>query len=302
MSRIALIGYGTWGKAMLKVVSHVTSNKEIIIYTRQNISSVLESIESNHEKISITNDLIEALEKSDVSIIATRAQEVSNLVVELERSSRSFKDCVITSKGFSANGNLLSDEVNHYVSGDLAILSGPNFASEIVADKITLCTIASSNPIKFKRLFDSDNFKAETCDDMVGVQVCSILKNIFAIGCGIVAGAFNSENTKAAFITKTFSELMLLIEKFGGKKETIYTAAGVGDLILTCYSKISRNHEFGYKFITDSLQGDIGTVEGLASLEILQSKFEGISTLCTGIYDLLHKRINIEEFGKIIIS
>ena len=94
----------------------------------------------------------------------------------------------------------------------------------------------------------------------------------------------------------------MLIESFGGKKETIYTAAGIGDLMLTCYSRTSRNNEFGYKFITNSLEEEIGTVEGLASLEVLQSKFGYVSPICKGIYDLLHKKINVEEFGKVIIS
>jgi glycerol-3-phosphate dehydrogenase (NAD(P)+) len=304
MSKIALIGYGTWGKAMLKVMSSVKTNNEIIIYSRQDVEFVLESARNitNERKVAVTNNLVEAIEKSGVSVIATRAQEVSNLISELEKHGKKFKDCIITSKGFSANGSLLSDEINDFVSGDLAILSGPNFASEIAEDKITLSTIASTNAIKFKKLFDSNNFKTETCDDIIGVQVCSILKNIFAIGCGIVVGAFNSENTKAAFITKAFRELKILIESFGGQKETIYTVAGIGDLMLTCYSRTSRNHEFGYKFITNSLGEEIGTVEGLSSLEVLRSKFGGNAPLCKGIYDLLHKKINVEEFGRIIIS
>ena len=149
---------------------------------------------------------------------------------------------------------------------------------------------------------NSPNFKVEICEDIIGVQVCSILKNIFAMGCGIVFGAFQSDNMKAAFMTKAFNELLYIVESFGGKRDTIYTSAGIGDLILTCYSTTSRNHEFGRKFITNTLDNDIGTVEGYASLMLLEKRLDQKMPLCKAIYDLLSKAISKDEFGKIILG
>ncbi len=305
MSKISLIGYGSWGKALLKVIAEVESNTSIVLYTRQEKSFVRSSVQEitqNYKKVSITNDLSDVFNGSDISVIATRAQEVSNLVSDVQNLGKKFNSCVITSKGFSVDGNLLSYVVNDIVNDDIAVLSGPNFASEIIAGKLTISTLASVNPEKFKNIFNSPNFKVEICEDIIGVQVCSILKNIFAMGCGIVFGAFQSDNMKAAFMTKAFNELLYIVESFGGKRDTIYTSAGIGDLILTCYSTTSRNHEFGRKFITNTLDNDIGTVEGYASLMLLEKRLDQKMPLCKAIYDLLSKAISKDEFGKIILG
>ena len=304
MNKIALIGYGSWGKALLKIITQVASQPSIVLYTRQDKDLVYQSLKNitKNQNIFITDEISDVFD-SDVVVIATRAQEVSTLVLNVKKLGKKFDSCIITSKGFSADGALLSDTVSDIISNDIGVLSGPNFASEILADKLSVSTLASLNPDKFKSIFDSKNFKVEICEDIIGVQICGILKNIFAMGCGIVYGAFESDNTKAAFMTKAFNELSYVIERFGGKKETIYTSAGIGDLILTCYSSTSRNHEFGRKFATNTLDdSDIGTVEGYSSLMMLQKQLNHKMPLCKAIHDLLTKAISKDDFGKIILQ
>ncbi len=303
MNKVSLIGYGSWGKALLRIMTQVESPSSIVLYTRQEKDLVelsMEQITAN-KNIFITNNLSDVC-NSDVVVIATRAQEIANLVLNVQTLGKKFNSCIITSKGFSADGALLSDTISDIVYHDVAVLSGPNFASEILADKLSVSTLASLNPDRFKNIFDSKNFKVEMCEDIIGVQICGILKNIFAIGCGIVCGAFESDNTKAAFMTKAFNELLYIIESFGGKRDTIYTAAGIGDLILTCYSPTSRNHEFGRKFITNTLDNDIGTVEGYSSLMMLKKKLNDKMPLCKAIHDVLIQAISKDDFGKIILQ
>ena len=294
MNKISLIGYGSWGKALLKLISIANPKAEIILCTRQNISNI-------EPRILITDDIVQAA-TADITIIATRAQEISRIVSTFNEHAIKANTVIITSKGFSNDGKLLSEAISNSILGDVMMLSGPNFASEILNDKLTIATLAGVNAIQYKALFETDFFKVQLCNDIIGVQVCSIMKNVFAIGCGIVFGGFNSDNTKAAFIIKAFNELIAIIEIFGGSSSTIYTPAGIGDLILTCYSNNSRNYEYGEKFIKQIPESEINTVEGYGSLMILQRYFNEKMLLSKGIYDLLNHQISLKEFGQIILS
>jgi glycerol-3-phosphate dehydrogenase (NAD(P)+) len=240
--------------------------------------------------------------KVDIGVIATKAQEVRNLVVSMLDKDLKLQNCIVSSKGFSESGELLCDIVQEVVTDDVGIIAGPNFASEVLNEKLTFATIASSNPEKFKEIFHGEKFKIEICNDIVGVQVCSIMKNIYAIGGGIVSAAFESENTKAAFITVAFNELMQAIQMFGGEKETIYTSAGIGDFILTCYSENSRNHAFGKNFVHQASDSNPTTVEGYGSLLRMPTAFRERLPLCKGIYRLLNGEVSIEEFERILTT
>lgn len=296
MSKIVLFGFGHWGKALLKVIKA----DQISIYTRQDEVVVRPIIEAMSIKnVMLLKDL-DGLANMDVGIIATKAQEVGALVDRMSEKNLKLKNCIVSSKGFSESGKLLCDVVQRVVTDEVAIIAGPNFASEVLSGKLTFATIASNNAEKFKAIFHSKEFKVELCNDVIGVQVCSIMKNIYAVGCGIVAAAFGSENTKAAFITMAFNELMRAIQIFGGNKETIYTSAGIGDFILTCYSQHSRNHAFGQNFITRAAEHNARTVEGYGSLIRMPRDLREELVLCQGIYRLLHDEMSLEEFAQII--
>lgn len=304
MNEICLIGYGNWGKALLKVMSESDEPSQIVVCTNQDRELVRKSIEEifgGLKGIEVSNDLSSAFDKTVV--IAKRAKDLERLTTEVENLGGKFQNCIITSKGFVQGGDLPNNVIKNLVEGEIAVLSGPNLASEILAGKAAVSTLASHlSSERFKKIFDGKNFRVETCSDIIGVQVCSILKNIFAIGLGIISGAFESENMKAAFIIRAFKELMEAIELFGGKKETAYTASGLGDLILTCYSRSSRNHDFGYRFITSTENEEIGTVEGYNSILVLEDKLDRSFPLCRAVGDIIKKNISLEEFKELILS
>lgn len=302
MNDIGLIGFGSWGKALLKIIEKNAQN--IIVYSRQEHRVILKEVQSivkNYDNIIISNDLKFICNHSDVCILSTRAQEVSNLVNEMQKESLVFSNCIVTSKGFARNGDLLCNEVQNVVQYDVGILAGPNFASEIMQDKASISTLAINNFHQFQKIFNGENFQVQHSDDIIGVQVCSIMKNIYAIGCGIIFAAFKSDNIMAAFITKAFSELMQAIEMFGGNKLTVHTAAGIGDLILTCYSKTSRNHMFGERFVSNGMISEIETVEGYSSLIMLNESLRKKLSLCNALYDLLNQEMTISDFKHTIM-
>jgi len=291
MSKVGIIGFGKWGKAMTKVL--YDSGNDVIVYTRQNY----DQFKDEYISISFSNNLTEVIGFADFVIIATKASEVEDLVKSIKERGLLMRNCIITSKGFSSDGRLLSDILYDVVLDHIGVLSGHNFASEIIDCKLTLSTLSSNIP----DIFFNNRFKIERCDDVIGLQVCSIMKNIYAIGCGIIVAAFNSENTKAAFLTIAFHELFLAIELFGGVRETAYTAAGLGDLVLTCYSTHSRNHMFGEMFVR-GLSDDGATVEGYGSIIKMKDDIRVRLPLCNAIYELITKKINLEAFQMFLIN
>jgi glycerol-3-phosphate dehydrogenase (NAD(P)+) len=286
--KVGVLGFGKWGKALAQVISD--SGNDVIVYTRQNCNELIKS----HCGFSFSNDLSEIVTACEVSVITTKASDIENIVTELKKNNLKIKTSVISSKGFSNNGEILSNILNE-VSVNVAVIAGPNFAHEIMEKKVTVATLAGDVP----DIFSNSYFRIERSNDIIGLQVSSVMKNIYAIGCGIVAAAFQSENTKAAFITMAFNELITAIELFGGMRETAYKACGLGDLVLTCYSRSSRNHIFGERFASSSIDS-FETVEGYSSLMKIKGEVRDILPLCNAIYKVITGKINLKQFTEIL--
>lgn len=130
----------------------------------------------------------------------------------------------------------------------IAALAGPSFAKEVVMGVPTAVSLAGNNKDFLESLshrFNSDNFHVYLNADLIGVQLCAVVKNVMAIAVGISDGLGFGTNTKCALITRGLSEMGNLCEKLGGKRETAMSLAGVGDLVLTCTDNQSRNRRFG---------------------------------------------------------
>jgi glycerol-3-phosphate dehydrogenase (NAD(P)+) len=285
MNKVGVLGFGSWGRALSKVL--YDAQNDVMVYSRQSC----EKLKEENIALSFSNDLSEVIRFADFVVITTKASDVLALVEQMKEKDLVIKNCIITSKGFNDDGRLLSDVLSDVVIGEVGVLAGPNFASEIIDCKLTLSTLSSNIP----DIFSNAQFKIERCADIIGLQVSSVIKNIYAIGCGIIVTAFDSENTKAAFLSIAFHELLCAIELFGGVHETAYTAAGLGDLVLTCYSKNSRNHMFGEMFARGIYDNTV-TVEGYSSIMRLRSDIRDKLQLCDVIYRFLNHQINLDEF------
>ena len=152
-----------------------------------------------------------------------------------------------------------------------AIISGPTFATEVARDYPTMVTIASTNTEFAKQLAErmhSNNFRAYTSEDVIGVQVGGSVKNVLAIAAGIADGLGFGANTRAAIITRGLNEVMRLGIALGGQRETFMGLSGLGDLVLTCTDDQSRNRRFGLalgcgKSLEDALATIDQVVEGV---------------------------------------
>jgi glycerol-3-phosphate dehydrogenase (NAD(P)+) len=163
--------------------------------------------------------------------------------------------CIILSatKGLETTSNqrmteILEDELPSTLRNTLAVLSGPNLAKEIAIGMPASTIIASNNKDvaqQTQHLFNSNTFRVYTNDDVVGVELGGSLKNIIAIGAGISDGLGYGDNSKSAFINRGLVEITRLGMALGAKPLTFSGLAGLGDLVATCYSTLSRNRYFG---------------------------------------------------------
>ncbi len=221
--------------------------------------------------------------------------------------------CLVT-KGIEENtGKFISQIAEEELSTkNICMLSGPSIAKELAnGSKIGMVVASNSNYAKLtvKVCMENEDIIINSIDDIMGVQVASAAKNVFAIFCGILDGKKETDSLRAAVLSKLIVDLKDIIITFGGKEETLFSYAGLGDMLLTCMSDKSRNYTFG-KLIGENMtpnkalkEMNAKTVEGLSTLEILylmlkdkNIKIKSISTL----YEIIYKGKNIENILKSI--
>lgn len=270
---ISILGGGSWGLALAFVLNNnnvpvkvwARDEKQVDLFNREHISKYFDSFVFP-SFIKMTSSIDEALSNSDTLVLSVPVKATVGLVESIKDKIHD-KNVVLTAKGLD-NGEILSERLKPYISSlKLSVLSGPSFASEVIQKKTTCVVIASENSDLSKELqndFSSDFFRVYTSDDVIGVELCGALKNVYAIGSGFLDGKKVGYNTKASYLTRSLHELGNIVLNRGGKETTLLGLSGIGDLILTCTSPTSRNYSFGYKFNGDTTTAH--TVEGLYTL------------------------------------
>ncbi len=219
-------------------------------------------------------------------------------------------------KGFELSTGKLPHQVAAEVLGPdfpVAVLSGPTFAKEVGAGLPTAMTIAS-NDNDFARTLavaiSSDNFRAYTSDDIVGVEVGGAVKNALAIGAGMSDGLGFGANTRIALINRGLVELMRLGVALGAKKETFMGLAGMGDLVLTCTDNLSRNRRMGLalaagKSVAEAQEEIQQVVEGVKAAKAVHDVAEQLGIempIVNQVYRILYEGIEPREAVEALMS
>lgn len=260
--RIAVLGGGSWG-ATLAVHLHAKGNKVVLweYYSefaarldRERIHPYLPHLEIPRE-IPITSRLEEAIRGSTVLVFAVPSQAMRNTAKEAERAGPS-PDAILVSaaKGIENNtlcrmSEILAQELPAF-GGRIAALSGPTHAEEVSRKVPTSAVVAGSNEELCRRiqdLFAAPWFRLYTNPDVTGVELGGALKNVIAIAAGICDGLGLGDNTKAALLTRGLAEITRLGVSLGASASTFLGLSGMGDLIVTCLSRHSRNRLLGEK-------------------------------------------------------
>ena len=255
--RVGVISAGGWGTALAIAANRAGS--KAMLYTANN--NVLESIVQKRSNdtylpgifiepsILVTNSLAEVCD-NDIIILSVPSQYVRSTCIGLSDHIEESKPIVIATKGIERVSLSLMSDVLAVVlpKNPVAILSGPNFASEVGRGLPTATTIACEDKNLANQLVFSlggKYFRPYHTDDIIGTQIGGAVKNVIAIACGIALGRGFGENARAALITRGINEMARLCIAVGGRQETLMGLSGFGDLVLTCGSAVSRNMSLG---------------------------------------------------------
>ena len=259
--RAAVIGAGSFGTSLASVLGG--KGIEVRLWGRD--PSLVQALAEKHENpkylpgmrlpatIRGTTSLAEALEGVELVVAATPSHAAREVFKEADGMVPVGVPIVTASKGIEEGTLLVPTEVLESVLPEkyhpyLAVLSGPSFAKEIVAGYPTAVTVAASWTRIARRVqeaFTAPTFRCYTSNDVVGVQLGAALKNVMAIGSGIIDGLGLGHNARAALVTRGLAEMTRLAVARGGSPVTLSGLAGLGDLALTCYGELSRNRTVG---------------------------------------------------------
>ena len=259
MAKVSIIGAGSWGTALAWMLNR--NGHEVTIWSI--IPAEVEMLKNDREhrdklpgvhlpeNIRITGDLKQAVMDREVLVLAvpsvytrSTAHSMSIYVSEGQRIVNVAKG--IEEKTLFTLSDIIEEEIPQ---ADVAVLSGPSHAEEVGRGLPTTCVIGAHTKKTaeyLQNIFMNEAFRVYTSPDMLGIELGGALKNVIALAAGIADGLGYGDNTKAALITRGMTEIARLGMKMGGKLETFSGLSGIGDLIVTCASKHSRNRRAGY--------------------------------------------------------
>lgn len=309
--KIVVLGSGGWGIALAMSANNnghnVTlwspfENEVLEIATNRESKKLLKGVKIP-ENINITTNF-DVVEGSDLTVIATPSIAVREIAKKLGTVSNP-GIIVNVAKGLE-NSSLkrLSVVISEEVSAPVVVLSGPSHAEE-VARKVPTSLVASSSShsaaAKVIEAFAGDCLRLYSNDDTVGVEMGGALKNIIAVAAGACDGLGLGDNTRAALITRGLTEIARLGVALGAKERTFAGLTGLGDLVVTCTSKHSRNHRFGELIGTGvdvkAALDEVGTVEGYYATELAfkLAKRVGVEMPITAkCYDVLYNSADVK--------
>jgi glycerol-3-phosphate dehydrogenase (NAD(P)+) len=311
---IAVLGAGSWGTALALHLARLGNDTRLWGRNADEMQKLQSARENARylpgirfpDTLSATADLAQALQDVRDIMVAVPSHAFRASLQLLKPLTASNVRIVWATKGFEHGAQaLLSSVVTDEFSASTpqAVLSGPSFAKELAAGLPTAITLAA-NDIAFRTelatRLHSDRFRVYLSDDMIGVQVGGAVKNVLAVGAGMCDGLGFGANARTALITRGLAEITRLGLALGGKSETFYGMAGLGDLILTCTDNQSRNRRFGLALgqgkTPAQAQAEIGqVVEAASNAEevVLLARKLGIEMpISEQIYRILHDGID----------
>lgn len=209
------------------------------------------------EKIVIQPDLTKAVDKSDIVVLAVASAGVRDVCQKLKGNLSTTAVVINVAKGLET-GTLkrLSTVIKEELPNPVMVLSGPNLAVEILQNKPTASVIAGEDPdllTKFQKILTTNLFRIYTNSDIIGVELGGALKNIIAIASGFITAQNLGNNAKGAILARGMAEIIRLSIRLGARIETFLGLSGIGDLIATCSSELSRNYTVG-KWLGEGLE------------------------------------------------
>lgn len=321
---IAIFGAGSWGTALAMQLARAGNHINLWDINLEHLDDMAATRFNNRylpgipldEKIHIEPVLEKACVGADLFLIVTPSHVYREFLGKLKPFIKPDSHIIWASKGLEPDtGKLLHQVVSEELPLHpyVAVVSGPTFAIEVANNLPTAVTVASPDAeyaTDIARALHSDNFRAYTSPDIIGVELGGALKNVLAIATGIADGMGFGANTRAALVTRGLAEIMRLGMAMGGKKETFMGLAGLGDLVLTCTDDKSRNRRMGLNLAKgmspDESREAIGqAVEGIRTAREAHNmgKKYGIELpIIDQVYNILYNDVKVKDVVHMLLS
>lgn len=324
MTNLAVIGSGAWGTTLAKVLAE--NKHQVRLWCHD--TSIASAINTNHENIDLlagiklpeniiaTADLAQTIKDTELIVIVTASGFFKQTILKL-KPLLTGQLIVSATKGLHEADDKRMSEVLYEILPEhrqkIAVLSGPNISWEIANRKPATAVIASENietAKQIQKFFSNEYFRVYVNTDVIGTEFGGTLKNVIAIAAGIVDGLQLGNNTKAALMVRGMVEMTRMAVKLGAKPETLMGLTGMGDLITTCSSTLSRNHSVGEKLaqgqkIADIISGMKAVAEGIATTKAayeLAQKHNVEMPITEQMYAVLYQNKPITEALKDLMT
>lgn len=291
LTKVAIVGTTSWGITLAVILAKRDIDVRLWARTEEEALRLRENGPDKRQfpslvfptSLRVTSNLEEALSGADALLIVVPSQRVRQNIKLVSRYLESQTLIISAAKGLEAGSGLrmsevISQEIAPELRGNICVLSGPNLYQEIARGLPAATVIAAADESVAKRaqkIIQGDGFCVYTNTDVVGVELGGALKNIIALGAGMVDGLGLGDNAKAAFITRGLTEMTAFAVSLGASPLTLAGLAGLGDLIATCASPLSRNHRLGFELakgrtLDEATSSMNGVAEGVATLKVVR--------------------------------
>ena len=278
MKKILVIGAGSWGTALANTLAY--NNKNVFLWTeKQKISDQINKTKINKKyfkKILLHKNITSIFGKIDPKLYSfifyVLPAKAFDKFLKNYLINNQVNNFIICSKGLGEKGEFVSDLAKENLRiKNLFILSGPSFADEVILNKPTALSLAGKKQHEtIGKLFHSSNLRLYYSNHIKTLEFLGILKNIYALGAGIIDALNLGENAKASYLTRCLYEIKSTLKIKKLDQEQLFSLGGVGDLFLTSNSFKSRNYNFGYRLIKNKLKNlEKITIEGLNSIHVI---------------------------------
>ena len=320
MSTISVVGGGSFGTVIANIIALNGHNVRFWMRSEEMVNEVNATHENSqylpgyklNNRVVATENMATAVGDSEVIFVAVPSSSFRGVVKNVVLHSPETAILVSTTKGIEVDSFVLMSQilVEEAPKAVVGVLSGPNLAKEIAGKNLTGTVIASNHEEvreKVKEILKSEFFRVYTNDDMFGVELGGSLKNIYAIIAGIAHALGMGYNTNSMLVTRSLTEMARFGSELGADPMTFLGLSGVGDLIVTCSTPLSRDYRLGLalgqgKSIAEATE-EVGQVaEGVNTLKQVKEKAEELGVympLATGLFKIIYER---ESMTNIISS
>ena len=322
-SKVTVLGGGSFGTAVANIAA--MNHHQVTLWMRSEKQA--DDIRLNRENsrylpgYTLLDNLLPSLnlkaavEGADFVFVAVPSKAFRVVVEEAIQHLPAHAKLISLTKGIEPHSFKLMSQILQDVAPnhDIGVISGPNLAKEIADGHISATVIASQSPAlrrEVQELLSCSSFRVYGNPDIYGVEMAGAIKNIYAIVSGLAAALGMADNTKAAIISRSLAEMSRFAVRLGANPMTFMGLAGVGDLIVTCSSKLSRNYRVGFyigkgKTLKQAIKKIGETAEGINTLRMVNDKAEELGIympLVKGLYSVIYEDMPIEAISKKLMS